>query len=249
MREDVLAQETVPSKFDTLGENLLQAVADNRSVVGGLRYLDKLAACQLDGTLESLKKIDKLLTAVRRDLLRQGLAENELKAVDFRNFVLYVAFYAGHVAKNMAGMALTWQAGETLGQQYPKINTKSFYQLMVLTALDGQSTPLFLLQNIGARLFASVQRTFVSPVDNEPVAESVYWAVDSWLTQFKIIATKAAVPLSQDDNGDTKAHLALQTSTAQKMPSALSQPTGSQATAHKAVSLSIQETVIQKPII
>ena len=162
---------------------MLSALAHKTAIAGGVRYLDLLDQCDPDGGIDSLKRLDRLLMWVRRDLATQGLGESAIKAPDLRNFVLMVAFVVGQVLRHEYPSA-AWLGAETLVAHYPKVNTKSFFQLMALCdhadVAQCQHPPLFVLQIIAARLFGSLDKQFLSPVDGTPMSDSLHRGVLAW---------------------------------------------------------------------
>lgn len=162
------------SAFDKLADEYWQQFCQDMPVGGGMAYQNRLKACRLDGSLDSLKRLDNLLITIKNELANKAYVESDLlKQSSFRHFVFFVAFYVGQVASHAINRRLNWQASDNL-QSFWSNKPDKFY---MLTAL-GQP-PIFVLMTIGARLFGRSNRPFYQPTTDPStkgnlVEDSVY---------------------------------------------------------------------------
>ena len=186
------------SQLDVLARDYWQAYLNKSAITGGMAYQKKLFECALDGSMDSLKLIDRLLLAVKNDLTSRGYPESTVMAdASFQNFVQFVAFYAGRVASGALGARVSWQAGSVFAKRYPNANLAQtdFYSQMALIAEPAlkalQVTPLFLLSHVGARLFGGAARPFNHPVTGAPISDSVAAAVADYVAQVQALMPAA----------------------------------------------------------
>lgn len=155
------------SVFDKLCDEYWQQFCQNVAVGGGMAYQNRLNDCVLDESLESLKRVDKLLIAVKQDILHKGYPENALlKQTSVRNFIFFVAFYVGKVIQKHTQNPLSWQS-VSLDNIRPQ---DKFYTLMAFG-----KPAIFVLMTIGAKLFGRLDRPFYHPISRELIEDSVYW--------------------------------------------------------------------------
>lgn len=155
------------SVFDKLCDEYWQQFCQNVAVGGGMAYQNRLNDCVLDESLESLKRVDKLLIAVKQDILHKGYSENALlKQTSVRNFIFFVAFYVGKVIQKHTQNPLSWQS-VSLDNIRPQ---DKFYTLMAFG-----KPAIFVLMTIGAKLFGRLDRPFYHPISRELIEDSVYW--------------------------------------------------------------------------
>ncbi|HBL97622.1 MAG TPA: sel1 repeat family protein, partial [Psychrobacter sp.] len=83
--------------LDYIAEGYWQDFLAGRPIAGGIAYETELHNCALDESLESLQRIDTLLSQVRRDMIKGGIWNEATLLVDehYRNFMVFLAFYAG----------------------------------------------------------------------------------------------------------------------------------------------------------
>jgi hypothetical protein len=87
-------------------ESLLNTFFRGGEIPGGLSYKNALAQCKLDGSMESLKKIDFLLDQIRE---RHSPKFDEFVAVPANlNFLYLLAFYTGSAIAARAEADLDW---------------------------------------------------------------------------------------------------------------------------------------------
>ena len=185
------------TSLDYMAQGYWQDFLAGRAVAGGITYDARLHDCVLDESLESLQRIDRLLTYIRRGMIKSAEWNEEaaLENEQFRNLMVFLAFYAGRVMATQSKSTVHWYSQFELGKRYPNLPLESddFYHHMaaVFTAtiapqlIDAQhnsvdsyqTMPLFFaLEPIGLRLFGHIDRQFVA-VQGGQVASGLYQAV------------------------------------------------------------------------
>ena len=171
------------TSLDYMAQGYWQDFLAGRAVAGGITYDARLHDCVLDESLESLQRIDRLLTYIRRGMIKSAEWNEEaaLENEQFRNLMVFLAFYAGRVMATQSKSTVHWYSQFELGKRYPNLPLESddFYHHMaaVFTAtiaaqpinaqhnsVDSyQTMPLFFaLEPIGLRLFGHIDRQFVA---------------------------------------------------------------------------------------
>lgn len=189
------------TSLDYMAQGYWQDFLAGRAVAGGIAYDARLHDCVLDESLESLQRIDRLLTYIRREMIKSAEWNEEaaLENEQFRNLMVFLAFYAGRVMATQSKSTVHWYSQFELGKRYPNLPLESddFYHHMaaVFTAtiaaqpinaqhnsVDSyQTMPLFFaLETIGLRLFGHIDRQFVA-VQGGQVASGLYQAVAALL--------------------------------------------------------------------
>ena len=189
------------TSLDYMAQGYWQDFLAGRAVAGGIAYDARLHDCVLDESLESLQRIDRLLTYIRREMIKSAEWNEEaaLENEQFRNLMVFLAFYAGRVMATQSKSTVHWYSQFELGKRYPNLPLESddFYHHMaaVFTAtiaaqpinaqhnsVDSyQTMPLFFaLEPIGLRLFGHIDRQFVA-VQGGQVASGLYQAVAALL--------------------------------------------------------------------
>jgi TPR repeat protein len=169
--------------LDYIAEGYWQDFLAGRSIAGGIAYETELRACSLDESLESLQRIDTLLFQVRRDMIKSGIWDETTLLVDerYRNFMVFLAFYAGRVLAQQWQSKPHWYGQFELRKRYPELSliTDDFYQHMAV-GYDNDSVVkerlFFALEPIGLRLFGHIDRQF-DPVQGGQVESGLYQAV------------------------------------------------------------------------
>ncbi|MGP5119284.1 tetratricopeptide repeat protein [Psychrobacter alimentarius] len=178
-----------------------------RPIAGGIVYETELRDCVLDESLASLQRIDTLLTQIRRDMIKAGQWHEETLLIDerYRNFMVFLAFYAGQVLAQRWQHTPHWYGQFELRKRYPNVSLTSddFYQHMAVvyredtehsTSHNGSNSAFFALEPIGLRLFGHIDRPFEA-VQGGQVASGLYQAVSLRLpgvSEPSVI--KAAIP-------------------------------------------------------
>ena len=174
--------------LDYIAEGYWQDFLAGRPVAGGIAYETALHDCALDESLESLQRIDTLLSQVRRDMVKGGIWDEATSLVDehYRNFMVFLGFYAGHVLARQWQHKPRWYGQFELHKRYPELSlmTDDFYQHMAASYRDEASKDaaslFFPLEVIGLRLFGHIDRPFEA-VQGGQVAGGLYQAVSARL--------------------------------------------------------------------
>ena len=178
-----------------------------RPIAGGIVYETELRDCVLDESLASLQRIDTLLTQIRRDMIKAGQWHEETLLIDerYRNFMVFLAFYAGQVLAQQWQHTPHWYGQFELRKRYPNVSLTGddFYQHMAVvyredtehsTSHNGSTSAFFALEPIGLRLFGHIDRPFEA-VQGGQVASGLYQAVSLRLPGVsEPSVVKAAVP-------------------------------------------------------
>ena len=169
--------------LDYIAEGYWQDFLARRSIAGGIAYETELRACTLDESLESLQRVDTLLSQVRRDMIKSGIWEETTLLIDerYRNFMVFLAFYAGRVLAQQWQSKPHWYGQFELRKRYPELTliTDDFYQHMAVGYDNGSVVKehlFFALEPIGLRLFGHIDRQF-DAVQGGQVDSGLYQAV------------------------------------------------------------------------
>ena len=182
--------------LDYIATGYWQDFLARRAVAGGIAYEVDLHHCGLDESLASLQRIDTLLSQIRRDMVKAGIWDEAtlLKDERYRNFMVFLAFYAGRVLAQQWQQSPRWFGQFELDARYPELvlTTDDFYQYMAMfygadtdvntnDSSDKDNMPLFFaLEPIGMRLFGHIDRAFKS-AQGDQVASGLYQAVSARL--------------------------------------------------------------------
>ncbi|MFP3454737.1 tetratricopeptide repeat protein [Psychrobacter sp. SIMBA_152] len=168
--------------LDYIAEGYWQDFLAERPIAGGIAYETELRACTLDESLESLQRIDTLLSQVRRDMIKSGMWDEMTLLVDerYRNFMVFLALYAGRVLSQQWQNKPHWYGQFELRKRYPELSlvTDDFYQHMAVGYDDSgvKERLFFALEPIGLRLFGHIDRQF-DAVQGGQVESGLYQAV------------------------------------------------------------------------
>ena len=168
--------------LDYIAEGYWQDFLAGRPIAGGIAYETELRACTLDESLESLQRIDTLLSKVRRDMIKSGIWDETTLLIDerYRNFMVFLAFYAGRVLAQQWQSKPHWYGQFELRKRYPELTliTDDFYQHMAVGYDDSvvKECLFFALEPIGLRLFGHIDRQF-DAVQGGQVDSGLYQAV------------------------------------------------------------------------
>ncbi|STZ08285.1 Sel1 repeat [Moraxella caprae] len=179
--------------------------------------------------LDSLKLLDVFLSAVKSDLAGKSVSEARvLSHDDFARLIIILAYHVVQVIKQeLAQSVVKPTVNIYTAQGFSRVYARLFSQMgadpqsqMTAEQLQGfyygmgvlcqgvgragqaVADRLFILPVIGARLFGTIDRTFVAGLDDDGqgvgVAEdSLYWAVHDFISRFK--------QLQHDPTADDKA--------------------------------------------
>ncbi|WP_296237337.1 sel1 repeat family protein [Psychrobacter sp. UBA5136] len=178
--------------LDYIAAGYWQDFLAERPVAGGMAYETELQRCKLDESLASLQRIDTLLSQIRRDMIKAGTWDEAALLADerHRNFMVFLAFYAGRVLAQQWRHTPHWFGEFELRKRYSAlpILTDDFYQHMAVIYRDDSKVDakhnmpslFFALEPIGLRLFGHIDRLFES-VQGGQVASGLYQAVSARL--------------------------------------------------------------------
>ncbi|MDX1788757.1 MAG: sel1 repeat family protein, partial [Psychrobacter sp.] len=194
--------------LDYIAAGYWQDFLAGRPVAGGMAYEAELHQCTLDESLASLQRIDTLLSQIRRDMIKSGTWDETALLTDerYRNFMVFLAFYAGRVLAQQWQYTPHWFGEFELRKRYPALPllTDDFYQHMaVVYHNDVEDTDkpnatdslFFALEPIGLRLFGHIDRPFQSVQDGQ-VASGLYQAVSARLPN--AIDSHHALPIATE---------------------------------------------------
>ena len=214
--------------LDYIAAGYWQDFLAGRAIAGGIAYEKELRACVLDESLESLQRVDTLLSQVRRDLIRGGLWEEETLLADeyYRNFMVFLGIYAGRVLASQWQQEPQWYGQFELRKRYPGLSliNEDFYQHMAVAYGDSHHDTVakslfFALEPIGLRLFGHIDRQFDS-VQGAQVASGLYQAVNERLPNLSSQSNGTAVNVAsqntaEDNNADVhlNTHISISQST------------------------------------
>lgn len=95
-------------QMPAIAERYLTAFRNEEEIPGGLSYRRALGQSNLDGTMESLKRIDALLDQVRTRHAPQP--DEFLREPANQNFMYVVGFYVGDTVARASGARLQWHS-------------------------------------------------------------------------------------------------------------------------------------------
>jgi len=198
--------------LDYIAAGYWQDFLARRPVAGGMAYEAELHQCTLDESLASLQRIDTLLSQIRRDMIKSGTWDETTLLADerYRNFMVFLAFYAGRVLAQQWQYTPHWFGEFELRKRYPALPllTDEFYQHMaVVYRNDVEDTDkpnatdslFFALEPIGLRLFGHIDRPFQA-VQGGQVASGLYQAVSARLPN--AIGSSHTLPLDNAQSAD-----------------------------------------------
>ena len=175
--------------FDYIAAGYWQDFLADRPIAGGIAYESELRDCILDESLASLQRVDTLLSHIRREMVKTGRWHEETLLLDerYRNFMVFLAFYAGRVLAQQWQSTPHWYGQFELHKRYPELalTTDDFYQHLAVVycqSADANSVTslFFALEPIGLRLFGHIDRPFEA-VQGGQVASGLYQAVSARL--------------------------------------------------------------------
>ena len=179
--------------LDYIAAGYWQDFLAGRPVAGGMAYEAELYQCTLDESLVSLQRVDTLLSQIRRDMIKSGTWNEAALLIDerYRNFMVFLAFYAGRVLAQQWQNTPHWFGDFELRKRYPTLPllTNDFYRHMAVVYRDDVEATdkpnaieslFFALEPIGLRLFGHIDRPFQA-VQGGQVASGLYQAVSARL--------------------------------------------------------------------
>ncbi len=102
-----------------VAENFLIAYQQGDEIPGGLHYRKALGQCRLDGSMDSLKRIDMLLDQIRSKQAPEF--DTFRREQPTQNFLYFLAFYVGNTVAANSGAELEWWSYDELLAQDPGV--------------------------------------------------------------------------------------------------------------------------------
>lgn len=107
--------------FSEVARQYLTGFESGEAPQGGMAKFDELRALRLDGSEESLARLDGFLL----ELHRQGYAEHiDLDDESCQNFLYFVAFYTGRIAGERLKVKQEWVPYKVLVEANPGLEQK-----------------------------------------------------------------------------------------------------------------------------
>lgn len=111
--------------FNEIARHTLQSFEDGEAPSNGMDRFDDLRKLLLDGSMESLERLDGFLL----DLHAAGFADEiDLDEAPSQNLLYFAAFYMGRIAGRMAGVEPNWvtwsaviEANPPLADEIPEV--------------------------------------------------------------------------------------------------------------------------------
>lgn len=162
--------------IDDIAIQSLAAFAEGGSLQGGVGFEAELRKAQLDFSLESIVRLDRLLDAIRTQL--KPRFDQFLESDANQNFLNLLAFYICTVAGRWSGVPLRWRSYDEMvpimrrhGRDFPQSHST------FICCEAGAGQYLFPLSPIGALLFETrpdqTLREYVEQVRRTAVSEPV----------------------------------------------------------------------------
>lgn len=142
--------------MSAIAQRYLNAFQNGDEIPGGLSYQNALRQSNLDGTLDSLKRIDFLLDQIRTRHTPEHRAF--MKVQGNQNFLYLLCFYVGQTVAANSGAQLTWLAYDEVIQREPELASvwpRQFETSAIcnLSKADGSVKQMLPLVAILIRLF------------------------------------------------------------------------------------------------
>lgn len=208
-------KQIAKTSLDYMAESYWQDFVAAQPIAGGIAYEAQLQECGLDETLESLQRVDTLLSKIRRDHAKSNsLDEAWLLGDDrYQHLLWFLAFYAGRVLARQWHSLPHWYGQFELKKHYPELalTADDFYQQMAVIYGDkflgdvladdalGSDRVFFALEPIGQRLFGHIDRKFQAVQGSEQVASGLYQAVRNRSPINDISATASKTPAEHSE--------------------------------------------------
>ncbi len=154
--EGLFQRFTPPARMDMNGQAqmYLNAFFMKQEIPGGLSFSTALGQSNLDGTLESLDRVDHLLDQIRIKF-KPDIGSFLDKQAN-QNFLYLLAFYMGHVITNVTGGTVKWLSYEDMLKEIP--DNGAFFSKCFETSVTCITPAMFFvpLYSITSRLFDEV---------------------------------------------------------------------------------------------
>lgn len=188
--------------LDYIFETYWDDFQSNRPIDGGIAYESQLRKCNLNGSLDSLKELDTLLTTVRKDIhdkfnkSGKKLTADEKRTMlfqqeKFRKFMLLIGFYFGRVLSKVYKSQVHFINQQHLKQIDERFASNDFMYFMAVKFVDDNKQHylnttkvqsinkpwlFFVFEPIATRLFASFDYQIESIQGKKVVADGLHRA-------------------------------------------------------------------------
>ena len=134
----------------------LEAFFSQAEFPGGLSFRKALNQCSLDGTLESLDRVDSLLDQIRTKLKPQF--NSFLDEAANQNFLYLLCFYVGSVIAKKSGKDVRWLSYQDMLREIPDDMQKRMFPECFQTSATCITAASFFvpLHSITSRLFDEI---------------------------------------------------------------------------------------------
>jgi hypothetical protein len=134
----------------------LNAYVSQAEFPGGLSFRKALGQCSLDGTMESLDRVDSLLDQIRRKLKPQF--NTFLDDPANQNFLYLLCFYVGYVISKTSGKDVRWLSYQDMLTEIPDDAQKRMFPECFQTSATCITAASFFvpLHSITSRLFDEI---------------------------------------------------------------------------------------------
>ena len=134
----------------------LEAFFSQAEFPGGLSFRKALNQCSLDGTLESLDRVDSLLDQIRTKLKPQF--NSFLDEAANQNFLYLLCFYVGSVIAKKSGKDVRWLSYQDMLREIPDDMQKRMFPECFQTSATCITAGSFFvpLHSITSRLFDEI---------------------------------------------------------------------------------------------
>lgn len=178
-----------PTVYTTRAMWYLHTFFEHQKWLSGLAYEADIRTCQLDYSIESLKRIDSLI-----DRIRSYHTPDEASFLSYdrnQNFLFLLAFYCGELVGRIRNQAPIWYSYPDFMTVFPKMKSKvpqTFSNYLIVCSLKDENHPKdtiwFPLTAIYERLFnpqtnKSVYATVVTLLADDSLDEQRCYIEDS----------------------------------------------------------------------
>ena len=165
--------------LDYIATGYWQDFLANRPIAGGIAYETELRDCILDESLASLQRVDTLLSQIRRDLIKTNHWDEATLLTDerYRNFMVFLAFYAGQVLAQQWQTTAHWYGQFELRKRYPawSLSADDFYQHMAVLYSENHSGNNSASANTSANTNESAN---INEINNHNASSPIFFALE-----------------------------------------------------------------------
>ena len=141
--------------LNQLASQYLEVFQNNGEFEGGLSFQTKLIRCNLDFSIESLKRVDDLLDQIRLRVKPQF--DQFLSVHANQNFLYLLCFYVGHCVAVNSKQQIVWLDYSEMSETFPE------YKAMYPECFATSATCLFEKTGFFIPLSSIQERLFTDP--------------------------------------------------------------------------------------